>query len=68
MHLTVTRAETARAPAGDVGVRVALRTTGMASCLVSGRPFGPSALRASGTKRSTCKFSGIIRRYAPICR
>jgi len=32
---------------------------GMPSCPVPGLPFGSSALRASGTKRSTCRTPAI---------
>jgi len=33
-----------------------------------GRPFGPSTLRASGTKRSTGKFSRITPNFVAVIR
>jgi len=38
------------------------------SCRLPGRPFGSSALRASGTKRSTGKFSRITRNCVAVIR
>jgi len=38
------------------------------SCRIPGRPFGSSALRASGTKRSTSKFSRIARNCVAVIR
>ncbi|MCK4605528.1 MAG: hypothetical protein KAU41_12700, partial [Deltaproteobacteria bacterium] len=54
--------------AADLVVPAALRAAGMPSCRMPGRPFGSSALRASGTKRSTGKFSTITRDSVSVIR